>query len=224
VTPPTTSLPILTPKHLKASYVAEGELVHIETRATKLYYFPGPVLVLIIMLGIDALAASAVYKWHLVQSYNPFTWLPSGGSYPMYALDAVLLVTLGVLLWILVRYFQWMRTVYAVTSHRLIIQRGIAMRDVDDVPMNQVRGVDVHQTAGQRLLGYGTIRISAEGGGSQAVGNEEWKGIPKPFQVQRAIETVMQNPVMPAQYPTQPTVVYAGPPSYPPSPPAQPPR
>ena len=213
----TSGLPGITPKHLKRDYIAAGEVVHVETRATKLYYFPGPILVLLVMFLLDYSSASALRGWAPVPFLtNEFGMLPNGSpSYQMYALDLLLVITLLAALWLLVRYLRWIRTVYVVTDHRVIIQRGIAMRDVDDVPMNQVRGVDVHQTVGQRLLGYGTIRISAETGGAKSIGNEDWHGIPKPFQMQRTIESVMQNPTQPGYpYPQQPTVVYANPPQY----------
>jgi len=92
----------------------------------------------------------------------------------------------GGLLWLVIRYFRWITTVYAVTSRRVIIQRGILGKDFDEIPVGQVRGVDVHQTFGQRLLGYGTVRVSSEGG--NRLGNEDWKGIPKPFRFQKLIE------------------------------------
>jgi membrane protein YdbS with pleckstrin-like domain len=186
----------------------------VETRATKLFYFPGPIVVLIIVGFLDLLAASAAYSWGVLTSINVFTRIPSG--YRTDALDVMLFVTLLVLIWLLVRVVRWIRTVYAVSNHRIIIKRGIASRDIDDIPMNQVRGVDVHQTIGQRILGYGTVRVSAESGTAKSIGNEDWLGIPKPFQVQRTIETVMQNPGMPTSPFMQvpPTVVYANPPQY----------
>jgi uncharacterized membrane protein YdbT with pleckstrin-like domain len=73
----------------------------------------------------------------------------------------------------------------------VIVQRGILGKDFDEIPVNQVRGVDVHQTLGQRVLGYGTVRVSSEGG--SRLGNEDWKGIPKPFRFQKLIENATIN-------------------------------
>lgn len=197
--------------------------MYVETRATKWAYFPGPVFVLLIVLILDYSALAATRSW--TQDYlsnDVFHKIPS--PYLGYSVDLLFLITLLVLIWIAVRWVRWIRKVYAVTNHRVMVKRGIASRDVDDVPMTQVRGVDADQTVGERILGYGTIRISAEPGAATSIGNEAWTGIPKPFRVQRIIETVMQNPGIGAP-PTAPstTVVYAaappygGPPSSPPS-------
>jgi hypothetical protein len=209
----TSNLTPVNPKHL-ARYLASGEVLYVETRATKLFYFPGPVVVLLILLVLDYSAAAARYGWAPFPGLTAqFARLP--GSDLHYVLYLLGIITILVLIWLLVRYIRWVRTVYAVSNHRIIIKRGIASRDIDDIPMNQVRGVDVHQSIGQRLLGYGTIRVSAESGTARSIGNEDWLGIPKPFQVQRTIETVMQNPGMPTNpYAQPPTVVYAAPPNY----------
>lgn len=217
------NLTAVNPKHL-TTYLTQGEVLYVETRATKLFYFPGPVVGILIMLFLYYSDYAASRSMAGIPGLTPaFQLIPSG--YQTYALDVLLFITLLVLLWLLVQYIRWWRTVYAVSNHRIIIKRGIVGRDIDDIPMNQVRGVDVHQSMGQRLLGYGTVRVSAESGTAKSIGNEDWMGIPKPFQVQRTIETVMQNPTVTGiQYPQQPTVVYSGPPPYQPPPYSPPPK
>lgn len=183
------------PKLLKATYLANQEFLLEETRATKLFYFPGPVLFTFIF-GLCALFSSPA-----ITSAIP-TWVPAARTWltlenyvssnvqTYLAYFWLLLFLLG-LLWLLVRYLRWIRTVYAVTSHRVIVQKGILGKDFDEIPVTQVRGVDVHQSFGQRILGYGTVRVSSEGGAS--LGNEDWEGIPKPFRFQKLIENATQN-------------------------------
>jgi len=209
----TSNLNPINAKHL-SRYLAEGEVLYVETRATKLFYFPGPILLLIILAILDYSCATVVYGWPQWPLSKPFASLQSHSSSGLTIVWYILLlITLVALIWLLVRYIRWVRTIYAVSNHRVIIKRGIASRDIDDVPMTQVRGVDVHQSIGQRILGYGTVRVSAESGTTKSIGNEDWLGIPKPFQVQRTIETVMQNPGMSAYPLVQPTtVVYQSPP------------
>ncbi|MCI4367366.1 MAG: PH domain-containing protein [Thermoplasmata archaeon] len=101
-----------------------------------------------------------------------------------------LLLLLSVL-WLLVRYLRWISTVYAITTHRVIIQKGILGREFDEIPIPQVRGVDVRQTILQRMFRYGTVKVSSEGGLS-SVGNEDWVGIPRPFDFQRLVESASQ--------------------------------
>jgi len=183
------------PKLLKATYLADQETLLEETRATKLFYFPGPVLFTFIF-GILALSV-ANQLTSIVPNWEPTLrgWLTLsnyvGSSVQSYLADFWLVLFLLGLLWILIRYLRWIRTIYAVTNRRVIIQKGILGKDFDEIPVTQVRGVDVHQSFGQRILGYGTVRVSSEGGSS--LGNEDWKGIPKPFRFQKLIENATAN-------------------------------
>ncbi|HXW67508.1 MAG TPA: PH domain-containing protein [Thermoplasmata archaeon] len=181
------------PKLLKATYLANQEYLLAETRATKLFYFPGPILWILITGVLTILTAADRFGWGLQLSvWNTAistlaTWThQSLSSFQLYAMIFFAFLVLIGLLFIAVRYLRWVRTVYAVTSRRVIVQRGILAKDFDEIPVTQVRGVDVHQTFGERVLGYGSVRVSSEGG--QRLGNEDWKGIPKPFRFQKLIE------------------------------------
>ncbi|MCI4340247.1 MAG: PH domain-containing protein [Thermoplasmata archaeon] len=183
------------PKLLKATFLADTEGLLRETRATALFYFPAPVFWLFIF-GILDYSAFA-----LRNGFSDFPLLtdlwrkfPAVGSYTPGAYLTIFFsfVTLLLLLWLLVRYLRWISTVYAVSTHRVIVQSGILGKDFDEIPIPQVRGVDVHQSAFQRLLGYGTVRVSSEGGARTSIGNEDWHGIPKPFEFQRLIESANQ--------------------------------
>lgn len=182
------------PKHLKATYLADQEYLLEETRSTALFYLPGPILWLIVF-GVAAYETEAArHGWAgTISGYQ--VELAKLHQYSVYVAALFGLLFLAGLLWLLVRYLRWIRTVYAVTSRRVIVQRGILGRDFDEIPVNQVRGVDVRQTVGQRMLGYGTVRVSSEGG--TRLGNEDWVGIPKPFRFQKLIESASQTPVGP---------------------------
>jgi len=186
------------PKLLKATYLADQEYLLEETRATKLFYFPGVIFWLIVFGGLSLLSAGAAYGWS-------FQWTAYSNGLSTFAgwihvdagtFEKVVFFVFVVLfvIWLVrlfVRYLRWIRTVYAVTSRRVIVQRGILGKDFDEIPVTQVRGVDVHQSFGQRLLGYGTVRVSSEGG--SRLGNEDWVGIPKPFRFQKLIENAVTN-------------------------------
>lgn len=183
------------PKLLKATYLGDAEYLLEETRATKLFYFPGPLFFTIVFGLIALFAAPAITSAVPVVSSTLQGWFTLqsvlSSDLQKYLAEFWLLLFVIGLLWILVRYFRWITTVYAVTSRRVIIQRGILGKDFDEIPVAQVRGVDVHQSLGQRMLGYGTVRVSSEGG--THLGNEDWKGIPKPFRFQKLIENATQN-------------------------------
>ncbi len=187
------------PRLLKATYLGDQEFLLEETRATKLFYFPGPIL-WILITGLLALFSAAYYYgwsvgqvgvWSSVIKQLATSTHVSLSTFQLWTvLFFVFLVFLGFLR-VAVRYVRWIRTVYAVTSRRVIVQKGILGKDFDEIPVTQIRGVDVHQSFGQRLLGYGTVRVSSEGG--SRLGNEDWEGIPKPFRFQKLIENATQS-------------------------------
>ena len=187
------------PKLLKATYLGDQEYLLEETRATKLFYFPGPIVWILITGLLTLFSAAYYYTWSGIQlSYwnQLIGWLAGAthvtlSTFQLWTtLFFAFLVFLG-LLRLAVRYVRWIRTVYAVTSRRVIVQRGILGKDFDEIPVTQVRGIDVHQSFFQRILGYGTVRVSSEGGAR--IGNEDWKGIPKPFKFQKLIENATQS-------------------------------
>jgi hypothetical protein len=180
---------------LRSTYLADGEELRAETRATKLHFFPGPILAILVMLTLDYSAAAARYAAMpafpgLTPFFSKFT---AGGnaSGAAFALDFFAILSLAAFVLLAARYLEWIRTVYAVTSSRVIIQKGVFARDLEEIPISQVRGIEVHQTFVHRLLGYGVLRVSSEGG--SRIGNEDWVGIPQPFVFQRLIENASQN-------------------------------
>jgi hypothetical protein len=183
------------PKLLKATYLADEEFLLEETRATRLYYFPGPILWILLFGILLLLTAAYNYGWSALQwsGWNSFLshFGSPGASGPYWIMVALVFLVLIGFLWFAIRGLLWTRTVYAVTSNRVIIQKGILSKDFHEIPVSQVRGVDVHQSFGQRILGYGTVRVSSEGG--SAIGAEDWKGIPKPFRFQKMIEDAGQG-------------------------------
>ncbi|HYB78881.1 MAG TPA: PH domain-containing protein [Thermoplasmata archaeon] len=196
------------PKLLKATFLADQEALLEETRATKLFYFPGPVLWTVIsgflaLVSAPAISSSVPTVWADGRTWLTLSNYLSADVQRYLAYFWLLLFLLG-LLWLLIRYFRWITTVYAVTSRRVIVQRGILGKDFDEIPVNQVRGVDVRQTFGERILGYGTVRVSSEGG--SRLGNEDWQGIPRPFRFQKLIENATIN-----QQTTTGPVQWAGP-------------
>ena len=51
------------PKLLKATYLADQEYLLEETRATKLFYFPGPILFTLIVGLLALFTAAYQYGW-----------------------------------------------------------------------------------------------------------------------------------------------------------------
>jgi hypothetical protein len=186
------------PRYIRAAYMSPGEAMLKETRATRWYYLPGPTFLLLVFLLLDyGLLSAKNPSWPAVPGLTAaFGHVVSGLQ--SVSKDAVRyfeyflgLLTLLVALWFLVRYLRWMRTAYAVTTNRVIVQRGIFARDFDEIPVTKVRAVDVHQTALQRIMGYGTIRVSSEG--ESRIANEAWVGIPHPWDFSKLTDAAAQK-------------------------------
>jgi hypothetical protein len=182
---------------LKATYLTEGETPLYESHPTRWIFLVGPVTLLVV-----ALAANLVLWRNVVGSPVPsFGVLPAIPSssllkvpYPVSSWPVILgvLLLLAGVLFFAVRYFRWIRTVYVVTSTRIIRQRGIFTHDYDEIQLGQVRGVEIRTGVGQRILGYGTVRLSAEAVGTNDMANETWPGLPHPLKFQRIIESAQQ--------------------------------
>ncbi|HZB50196.1 MAG TPA: PH domain-containing protein, partial [Mycobacteriales bacterium] len=56
---------------------------------------------------------------------------------------------------------EWFFTSYQVDTGRLVVQRGLLRRSLTVVPIDRIRGVDVHASALQRLLGIAAVRVDA---------------------------------------------------------------
>jgi len=62
---------------------------------------------------------------------------------------------------------EWLRTSYGVQDGRLVVERGLLRRSLTVVPVDRIRGVDVHASALQRLLGIASVRVDAAATGGK---------------------------------------------------------
>ena len=53
---------------------------------------------------------------------------------------------------------------YTVTSRRLVIERGLVRRDVQEAPLHRIQNVFAHQTIHQRLLRVGSVHFDTAAG------------------------------------------------------------
>jgi putative membrane protein len=62
---------------------------------------------------------------------------------------------------------EWLRTSYGVQDGRLVVERGLLRRSLTVVPVDRIRGVDVHASAMQRVLGIASVRVDAAATGGK---------------------------------------------------------
>jgi putative membrane protein len=87
-----------------------------------------------------------------------------GGFRVAGALGAVVVVGI---VWFGGTVVEWIRFSYAVTGTLLVVRRGLLRREVTAVPLDRIRGVDVHASAVQRLLGIAEVRVDAAATGGR---------------------------------------------------------
>jgi hypothetical protein len=158
-----------TSHYLRGSYLAPTEQVLFETHPSKWFYFPGPLAALVALAIGDYAVASAAFPrlWSLPWITG---WLerlvPSSfGSLPdprTVLLIGFLALTLGALAWTFARVYHWVMETYVVTDDRIIEQKGIIRTVNQEIPLHQIRDVNVLQrTFRTRILRYGTIRFKS---------------------------------------------------------------
>jgi putative membrane protein len=64
-------------------------------------------------------------------------------------------------------FVEWWRTSYEVQDGRLVVERGLLRRALTVVPVDRIRGVDVHASALQRVLGIVSVRVDAAATGGK---------------------------------------------------------
>lgn len=112
----------------------------------------------------------------------------------LYQLGAVLaLVILG---WVLIGIYifivmtvKYHTTEIGITTHRFILKTGLFSLNTQEIALQNIEGVKVHQSFWGRIFGYGNIRI--EGTGVDAV--EVPKMISDPIGFRRAIESAKEQ-------------------------------
>ena len=98
-------------------------------------------------------------------------------------MDAILIIWglwVVLLLWLGVKIWDWAVNYFVVTSHRLILARGVIVRKVGMLPLGKVTDMSFQRTTIGRLLGYGEFIVESAGQ-DQALRNVRF--IPYPEQL-----------------------------------------
>ena len=112
----------------------------------------------------------------------------------LYQLGAVLaLVVLG---WVLIGIYifivmtvKYHTTEIGVTTHRFILKTGLFVLNTQEIALQNIEGVKVHQSLWGRIFNYGNLRI--EGTGVDAVDVPKMIGDPIGFR--RSIESAKES-------------------------------
>lgn len=144
-------------RYIRRGYLTPSEQIQFETRASKWYFFTGPVVVFILLIIgdywfvsglVSTVPAIPLATRFLAQHLSG----PGVGVFSRAGLAAIGVGFLNFLfvLWFLVRYVQWAEDSYAVTNDRLIKQHGRFtllgwVYDDREIQIRQIRDLDVYQ-------------------------------------------------------------------------------
>lgn len=100
--------------------------------------------------------------------------------------DAVVAVV--VVAWYLFRVLRWRFQTYTLTSHRMILARGVISRVTESIALDRIQDTVVRRPFADRLIGAGSLEIQSAG----RDGTEVLRLVPKPdrfyTQILQAIE------------------------------------
>jgi PH (Pleckstrin Homology) domain-containing protein len=207
-------------KLLRDGVLTPTECVKTEVHASRWFYFPGPIAALLLLAFFDYAAASGVFpslpgvpQVTTFLSGLPIHLLPGSAGPSILLLGIFVGLSILAAYWWLSRFLEWASDVYVVTNDRLIEQSGIVRHEIREIPLSQVRNIDVDQASLiARVLRYGSLRINSlqtgKSGGrvslephvlnprapeAEAAGVELWVGVPNPIRLQEQIEEVREG-------------------------------
>lgn len=213
---------------LRRHFLAPQERIILETHPSKWWYFFAVAVAAPFLWFADYVLLTRVYP-PLPQVPTLSSWLqnlPASNIVPW----ALVLGTVAIFLafvwigWALWEAYLWAAQTYAVTDERIVQQTGIVRHNIQEIPLRQIRDVEVFQPRlAARLLRYGTLRFKSLSEAdppadpskprvrdefernldprtprARGSGVEWWIGVPNPFRIERTVQTETRATVPPA--------------------------
>ncbi len=151
--------------------LGEGEHVVLSTR-THWKALVLPALVLIVACGLAGFLVAI---------------LPDGSAHTI-LMWLIIAIAVLVIVWFSVRPFLvWLTASYTITNRRLINRRGVINRVGTDIPLYRINDVRSERGLTDRMLGCGTLIISA----ASDLGTSVLPDVPRVEQVQLAINELL---------------------------------
>ncbi len=94
-----------------------------------------------------------------------------------------------VLIFTVVPFLRWRTTHFVITSHRVLVRRGILSRSGRDVPLSRINDVSFEHSLFERLLGCGTLVIESAGERGQV----SLEDVPHVERVQGEVYQLIEN-------------------------------
>ena len=133
-------------------------------------FFPCVVAVLIV-------AAAIVIAWATPPSWDTLQWI-------VIAVAAILLIIFAV-----VPLLRWRTTHYVITTHRVMVRRGILSKSGKDIALSKITDVSFHQSIWDRIIRAGSLHIESAGDSP----DENFKNIPQSNEVQQLLNRLVDE-------------------------------
>ncbi|HEU5000663.1 MAG TPA: PH domain-containing protein, partial [Lapillicoccus sp.] len=132
-----------------------------------------------VLIGLLLLAVMIYVAW-LTPDDTTGNWI-QWIAVAIGVLIAVFLVVMPIL--------RWLTTRYVVTTHRVLVRRGIVTKTGKDITLSKVTDVSFERTLLDRLTGSGTLRIESAGDSP----DETFRAIPRSDRVQQVINRLIDE-------------------------------
>ena len=111
----------------------------------------------------------------------------TGGNWIQW-ITVVLAVLIGIPL-VIVPILTWRTTHYVITTHRVMVRKGILNKSGKDITLSKITDVSFTQTVLDRILGSGTLSIESAGDSP----NEDFEAIPRSDRVQQLLNHLIDR-------------------------------
>lgn len=102
----------------------------------------------------------------------------------------VVAILLVLAIWLVViPFLRWRTTHYVVTSHRVMVRRGIVTKSGKDITLSKITDVSFEQTLLDRIINSGSLRIESAGDSP----DEHFRNIPDSNHVQQLINRLIDE-------------------------------
>ncbi|WP_155370293.1 PH domain-containing protein [Catellatospora vulcania] len=111
----------------------------------------------------------------------------------MTGIAVILLLVAGLALVVssVAHVLRGLTTRYALTDQRLLLREGVLSRHDRTVPLNMIRGIDVHQDLLDRIVGRGSLRVNTAV--LQGQGVTVLRDVHRPRDLQRRLRELAQG-------------------------------
>ena len=153
--------------------LAQGEKVERSLNPHVLTVF-GPTL-----LGVVLIALAVVTSWVTPDD-------ATGNRLQWGAISVLVVLALAL---VVVPYLRWRTTHYVITSHRVMVRKGILSKSGKDITLSKITDVSFRQTLFDRIIRSGTLTIESAGDSA----DELLRNIPRSDEIQQLINRLIDE-------------------------------